>query len=124
MAKFIGATVSSSLYFFWFFSIGNCRNLTLEDVKQFPVGRPSKSIICRVGKLFDELMKDFQKNSFINTRGETEFQEFDWGLSKPIIDQLDMVLGEHYSLSTEEVDFVTNFDIKIRMGRDAEVEEE
>ena len=64
MAKFIGATVSSSLYFFWFFSIGNCRNLTLEDVKQFPVGRPSKSIICRVGKLFDELMKDFQNELF------------------------------------------------------------
>jgi hypothetical protein len=120
MAKFIGAIVSSSLYFFWFFSIGNCRNLTLGDVKQFPVGRPSKSIIFRVGKLFDRLMKDFQKNSFINTRGETEFQEFDWGLSKPIIDQLDMVLGEHYSLSAEEIDFVANFDIKIRMGREAE----
>ena len=69
-------------------------------------------------------MKDFQKNSFINKRGETEFQEFDWGLSKPIIDQLDMVLGEHYSLSAEEVDFVANFDIKIRMGRDTEVEED
>jgi hypothetical protein len=123
MAKFIGSIVSSSLYFFWFFSIGNCRNLTLEDVKQFPIGRPSKSIICRVGKMFDELMKDFQKNSFINTRGRTEFQEFDWGLSKPIIDQLDIALGEHYSLSAEEIDFLASFDIKIRMGRDAEVEE-
>jgi hypothetical protein len=122
-AKFIGAVVSSSLYFCWFFAMGNCRNLTLEDVKQFHIGRPSADILRRAGKLFDELMADFQKNSFVNTRGDTEFQEFNWGLSKPIIDRLDAVLAEHYGLTAEELDFVASYDVKIRMGKDSAEEE-
>jgi hypothetical protein len=122
-AKFIGAVVSSSLYFCWFFAMGNCRNLTLEDVKQFQIGKPSSDVLRRAGKLFDELMTDFQKNSFVNTRGDTEFQEFNWGLSKSIIDRLDQLLAEHYGLTAEEQDFVTSYDIKIRMGKDASEEE-
>jgi hypothetical protein len=119
IAKFIGAVVSSSLYFFWFFAMGNCRNLTLEDVKQFRIGRPTSDVLRRVGTLFDELMADFQKNSFTNTRGDTEFQEFNWGLSKPIIDEIDAVLSEHFGLTDDESDFVRSYDIKIRMGKDA-----
>ena len=123
MAKFIGAVVSSSLYFFWFFAMGNCRNLTLEDVKQFKIGRPTSDILVRTGKLFDDLMRDFQQNSFTNSRGDTEFQEFNWDLSKHIIDRIDAVLGEHYGLTDEEVDFVANYDIKIRMGKEFDYEE-
>lgn len=123
-AKMVGAIVSSSLYFFWFFAVGNCRNLTLEDVKQFPLSHPSRSIHERVGKFFDQLMEDYQRNSFRSTRGVTVFQEFNWGLSKPIIDRLDAVLGELYGLTEEEVDFVANYDIKIRMGREDDSEDE
>jgi hypothetical protein len=122
-AKFIGAVVSSSLYFLWFFAMGNCRNLTLGDVKQFPIGRPSPDVLRRVGKLFDSLMADFQANSFVNTRGDTQFQEFNWGLSKPIVDPIDAALAEHYGLTAEELDFAVSYDIKIRMGKDAAGEE-
>jgi hypothetical protein len=117
LAKFIGALISSSLYFFWFFSMGNCRNLTIEDVKQFQIGNPSPEILKRTGILFDKLMQDYQVNSVINTRGVTEFQEFNWGHAKPIIDQIDGVLAEHFMLSAEELDFISNYDIKIRMGK-------
>jgi len=61
-------------------------------------------------------MSDFKKNSFINTRGDTEFQEFNWGVSKPIIDRIDAAIGKHYNLTDEEIDFVSNYDIKIRMS--------
>jgi len=115
-AKFIGALTSSSLYFFWFFATGNCRNLTLEDVKLFPVGEPSRELAQESSVLFDDLMADYQKNSFINRRGSTEFQEFDWGASKPIVDRIDRVMAQHYSLTEEELDFVINYDIKIRLG--------
>ena len=62
-------------------------------------------------------MADFQDNSFINTRGDTEFQEFNWGHSKPIIDRIDAELAEHYGLTQEELDSVISYDIKIRMGK-------
>jgi len=34
------------------------------------------------------------------------------------------VLAGHYGFTDEELDFIINYDIKYRMGRDAENEEE
>ena len=39
-------------------------------------------------------------------------------LSKPIIDEIDRVLAEHYGFTDEELDFIINYDIKYRMGRE------
>jgi hypothetical protein len=39
---------------------------------------------------------------------------------KPLLDEVDAVLAEHYGFSDEEVDYVINYDIKYRMGQDAE----
>jgi len=122
-ASFIGCIVSSSLYFYWFFSLGNCRNLTLDDVRQFPVGKPTESSLNRASELFSRLMADYQKNSVISRRGKTEFQEFNWGLAKPIVDEIDRLLAEHYGLTEEELDFVINYDLKIRMGATPDEEE-
>ena len=44
-------------------------------------------------------------------------------LSEPIIDEIDGLLGVHYGLSAEELDFVINYDIKYRMGSELEGEE-
>jgi hypothetical protein len=41
-------------------------------------------------------------------------------LSKPIIDQIDRVLAQHYGFTAEETDFLINYDIKYRMGRGGE----
>jgi hypothetical protein len=47
-------------------------------------------------------------------------------LSKPIIDEIDRVLAAHYGFTEEELDFPSiklrtgNYDIRYRMGRDAE----
>jgi len=119
--KFVGALVGSSLYFMWFFAVGNCRNLTLEDVTEFPIGRPSSAVLSEIGTLFDRLMSSYQKNSTVKHRGKTEFQEFNWIAAKPLIDEIDRVLAVHYDLSNEELEFVQNYDIKIRLaGGDAD----
>ncbi len=38
--------------------------------------------------------------------------------SKPIIDQIDTVLAQHYGFTEEELDFIINYDIKYRMGKE------
>lgn len=38
------------------------------------------------------------------------------------IDDIDRVLAKHYGFTDEELDFIINYDIKYRMGRDAEEE--
>jgi hypothetical protein len=44
--------------------------------------------------------------------------------SKPIIDEIDRVLARHYGFTDEELDFIINYDIKYRMGRGEEDEDE
>ena len=39
---------------------------------------------------------------------------------KPIIDEIDRVLAQHYGFTDEELDFIINYDIKYRMGQDGE----
>lgn len=44
--------------------------------------------------------------------------------SKPIIDEIDTVLAKHYGFTDEELDFIINYDIKYRMGKELEGEDE
>jgi hypothetical protein len=49
-----------------------------------------------------------------------EYDELDASHSKPILDEIDIVLARDYGLTEEELDFIVNYDIKYRMGADAE----
>jgi hypothetical protein len=120
--KVAGAILNSSLFFFWFVSVGNGRNITGTDVEQFPVGVLSKVILRELPRLFDRLMKDYKANSFVRVRQDCEFQEFRVSMSKLIIDEIDRLLAAHYGFTDEELDFIINYDIKYRMGS-AEPEE-
>jgi hypothetical protein len=70
-------------------------------------------------------MKDLQKNSKrrvynYELSGRVEYDEFYPNKSKLTIDDIDRMLGVHYGFTDEELDFIINYDIKYRMGRDAE----
>ena len=69
-------------------------------------------------------MKDYDRNSFVRERRDCEFQEFWPSVSKPILDEIDHLLARHYGFTEEELDFIINYDIKYRMSRDAEGEDE
>ncbi len=43
---------------------------------------------------------------------------------KPVFDEIDTVLAGHYGFTAEELDFILNYDIKYRLGRDTETEAE
>jgi len=56
--------------------------------------------------------------------GNVEFQQFFPQQSKYIIDKIDQIIAEHYGFTEEELDFIINYDIKYRMGKELENEEE
>ena len=113
-AHFVGSVVNSSLFFYWFVVVGNGRNITGRDVEQFPAA--VAEIPASLSKSFDELMKDYKRNSIIRERRDCSFQEFRPSLSKPIIDKIDLELGKLFGFSGGETDFIVNYDIKYRMG--------
>ena len=74
-------------------------------------------------------MKELDANSVMLTRiqkqtGETQTQSFKIAYSKPLLDEIDKVLSEHYKFTNEELDFISNYDIKFRMGKELDSEDE
>jgi len=54
---------------------------------------------------------------YFNLRGWKEVADKIENLSG-IIDEIDGVLAAHYGFTEEELDFIINYDIKYRMGRE------
>ena len=53
-----------------------------------------------------------------------EKQYFYLKKSKAIIDEIDTVLAKHFGFTNEELDFIINYDIKNRLGKELENEDE
>ncbi len=123
-AQTTGAIIASSLFYFWFTVQGNCRNITAADIETFRVGNLRGKQLELLSSIFNRLMVDLKKNSKRRTyaykTGSVEYDEFYMDRSKPIMDEIDNVLAKHYGFTDEELDFIINYDIKYRMGRDAE----
>lgn len=101
-------------------SVGNGRNITGTDIEQFPIAEVNSKLLQEIPVVFDSLMRDYNENSFVRERKDCKFQEFQPSKSKPIIDEIDQVLAQHYGFTDEELDFIINYDIKYRLGAEAE----
>jgi hypothetical protein len=119
---FVSLINSSTFYFYW---------QTLYDgfkagkycIESFPCSSFSDSITQSLTMLGSNLMEDMQSktnrlSAKYATTGNVEYDQFFPRLSKPIIDEIDRVLAQHYGFTDEELDFIINYDIKYRMGRD------
>jgi len=48
----------------------------------------------------------------------TDPAKYSLTVSKHIIDRIDRELAKHYGFTDEELDFIINYDIKYRMGKE------
>ena len=116
------AILSSNIYWWWYTITSNLRHLNPSDWRHFPVPESAMDDL-EIQLLGSKYITDLCKNSVMLVRnqkstGRTETQSFKIQKSKPIIDQIDKALAPHYDLNEEELDFIINYDIKYRMGRD------
>jgi hypothetical protein len=83
----------------------------------------------KLNRLGQKYVEDLRRNAESKIRvyksvNKVDVLAFRVKESKPIIDEIDRVLAEHYGFTDAELDFIINYDIKYRMGREAEGEEE
>ena len=123
-AEVVVAGLNSSVFYWWFLLLSNCRDLSLREIESFPLGlnRMKGAMKKELARLTDELMESFKRHSqrketHYQSTGKVVYDEFDQKPSKPIIDEIDRVLAKHYGFTDEELDFIINYDIKYRMGR-------
>ena len=114
--------LNSTLYYWYFYIKSDCWHLTNKEVYNYPI--ELENLDSKVFKILsDSLMVDYKSNSFRYKRlskdtGKNEFDSFYPAKSKSIIDEIDKVLARHYGFTEEELDFIINYDIKYRMGRE------
>ena len=118
-------TLNSNL-FYWFLTSGSdCRNLNMREVLGLPINIDTMTIATQVelrklAKMLAEHLQscsEYRKMHFKGI-GSLTIQCMFPIKSKPIIDEIDRVLAQHYGFTDEELDFIINYDIKYRMGRD------
>ena len=125
LADVVLSVLNSNLFFVWWYILFEGYHCGKHEIENFPIGLDTMStdIKNKLITLTDKLMKDYQKNSFrkeasYKTTGKVIYEEYYPKLSKPIIDEIDKILAEHYGLTQEELDFIINYDIKYRMGKE------
>ncbi len=113
--------VLSSSTFFWFWNVlSDCRNLNRRDLLAFPFNpeRVSPSFKRTLAGLGERYLRELGQTSRIMLKSGLRIETFDYAACKPIIDEIDNALAEHYGFTGEELDFIINYDIKYRMGRE------
>lgn len=124
--------LSSNLFSLYYTIWSSCQVINSTDFEfQVDLEKLENRHGKELTKLASRFIEHLQSNSIIQRRKYSargrkfvmEKQYFFVKLSKSIIDEIDRVLGQYYGFTDEELDFIINYDIKYRMGRDAGEEE-
>jgi len=123
-ASQIVGLLSSNVFWWWYTLTSNLRDLNPSDINGLHFGEDliSENKILVLSEVYIE---DLIENSTMlqreqKNKGLTETQSFKISKSKPIIDKIDTVLAQHYGFTESELDFIINYDIKYRMGKELE----
>jgi hypothetical protein len=126
------ALLNSSLFYWWFVVLSDCRHLNMREINSFPVNVHTMSEETKnlLSNLCSSLMLDmkshaFRKTCVYKTTGTVKYDEYYPRRSRAIINEIDGLFAHHLGLEAEQNDFLQNYDIKYRMGRgDAEESED
>lgn len=119
------ALLSSNLFYFHYSVFSDFRHVNRADFAafHFDYARLSGNIVDTLSKLGKTLMQSYLDNlewrrcNYVGSIGACLVPFYRQGASKPIIDEIDRALAQHYGLTGEELDFVVNYDIKYRLGQ-------
>jgi hypothetical protein len=121
-AHAVCALMNSSLFYTYFVAYGDCFHLSDSLVTAFPFDRrllESRHIAGLGRRLMADLRSNADRKTITTSSGDSIcYDEFNSSRSKPIIDEVDHLLGRYYGFTDDELDFVINYDIKYRIGRD------
>jgi hypothetical protein len=123
------AALSSSLFWWYYFTRYDLFNLKDYMIFAFRFTYPTEAVIERLLIEAGEALQSSLLASAVpyiihsKTRGDQRTFKYSNHQSKPIIDRIDAILAKHYGFTGEELDFIVNYDIKYRLGRDAGEEE-
>lgn len=119
------AVLNSTWFYQWFVTYSDVYHCGKEIILGFPLNletltqRYEKELKTAKTDLMESLRgKSIRRKVPYQSTGTVEYDEFYPKFSKSFIDKIDQVLAQHYGFTDEELDFIINYDIKYRMGKD------
>ena len=118
--------LNSQLFYWYWITNSNCMDVVSREVNFFPVFHFINIKNINFKQLKEKLLNEYflstkERKRTGNIINNTEIN-FDVKKSKSIIDKIDKVLAEHYGFTEEELDYIINYDIKYRMGKELNTE--
>jgi hypothetical protein len=115
------AVLNSSTYYQFFCTYTDTRHINPSDVSGFPFDLKtfSNDVKVKLMELSSKISKCFTAHRTVWRKSGLLIDSIDSKPCKPIADEIDQVLAQHYGFSDEELDFIINYDIKYRMGQDS-----
>jgi hypothetical protein len=120
--------ILNSTLFYWFYQVRtNCRDFNPSDYRSFPI--PQSLGDEDMGKAAHRLREQLDESAAIvgathSITGAIRYEQFRPRTAKSIIDEIDGVMAQHYGFTWEELDFILNYDIKYRLGLNADRDNE
>lgn len=118
----IGCILSSTLSF-WFYQIySDNLNWKNFEVESFPIPCLNDTDIEYLKSLYMNYLSDIEHNANVrvssgaSSYNVSQFKEYKIVKSKKIIDKIDDYIGPLYGLSDEEINFIKNYEIDVRLG--------
>jgi hypothetical protein len=126
-AHTIMAIMNSGLFYLWFAIYADGFHLSHALVRDFPLA-PKLLSVAALPQLSLALEQDSRAHARLTTKNTKparqqrtgdviEFEAYYMAYSKPLIDQVDVVLARFYAFTDEELNFIIHYDLKYRMGK-------
>ena len=117
------ALINSTLFYWWFVVMSDCRHLNKREINNFPMDLESfhNAHGREIAPLVEKLMVKYREHAIrkttrYKTTGKVVYDEFHQQPGKPLMDEIDKILAKHYGFSAEELDYIINYNYKFRMG--------
>jgi hypothetical protein len=124
---FAACLLNSSL-FYWFYSVfSDCEHINDALLKTFriPSSWNSERWVEHEKRLAHSLSENSTRKKILTKQGhKIEYDELNAAKSKAVFDQIDRALARQYGFTDDELDFIVNYDIKYRLSRANEGDDE
>jgi hypothetical protein len=123
----LAVCILNSSLFYWLYSVlSDCEHINDDFVRRFPL--PSNFDQSGWWQQGDELTRAIRssskKKSITTKQGYLiEYDEINAAKERHLIEAVDGLLAKGFGLTDEELDFIVNYDIKYRLGADADEDE-
>ena len=116
----IHALLNSSTYYLFFNAYSDGRHINPADVYDYPFDFKSfgTDAIAELERLSEQLQNAMTEHTRHWRKSGLLIDSVNSKPCKPIIDEIDRTLAQHFDFTDEELDFIINYDIKYRMGRE------